>query len=69
MSGALIIKIGFWDILYYKYNKEPTKQYRSRYLLIKAPILRNQAPVPSLDPEPESLCQSIQPDKNPPLRV
>ena len=26
--GALIMLIGFWVPLYYKYNKEPAKQYR-----------------------------------------
>ena len=25
--GALIIGIGFWDILYYNYNREPPKTY------------------------------------------
>ena len=25
--GALIIRIGFWGPFYYKYNKEPPKQY------------------------------------------
>ena len=26
--GALIIRIGFWVVLYYKYNKEPPQHYR-----------------------------------------
>ena len=25
---ASIIRIGFWDPLYYNYNKEPAKDYR-----------------------------------------
>ena len=32
--GALIIRIGFWGILYYSYNKEPPKIVQ---VMIKAP--------------------------------
>ena len=42
--GALIIRIGFWGILYYTYNKEPPKPI----VIIKAPTLaqavKSQAP-------------------------
>ena len=34
--GALIIRIGFWGILYYSYNKEPPQ---NPILIIKAPIV------------------------------
>ena len=34
--GALIIRIGFWEALYYDYNKEPPKTVQA---IIEAPIV------------------------------
>ena len=31
-TGALTIRVGFWDIFYYNYNKEPPKQYRQFFV-------------------------------------
>ena len=42
IRGALVIRIGFWGILYFDYNKEPQN-----------PILSIKAPIVGLTPRPE----------------
>ena len=43
--GVLVIRIGFWGLLYYTYNKEPPKPYSND--LNKAPTLPPKKPCSS----------------------